>query len=153
MEMIELIQKSDIEKIVKLKAAYIQFEKLLIELRKRDFPDELVMTINKDIEEINSTTVCGDDLRKVIKYKQTRILKLLEKEVKLTPKNYYRNLWLALGMSVFGVPLGVAFGASLGNMAFLGIGLPMGLAIGFAIGSGMDKKAFEEGRQIDIEIY
>ena len=55
-------------------------------------------------------------------------------------------------MSAFGIPLGVAFGASLDNMAFLGIGIPIGMAIGMAVGAGMDKKAFEEGRQLNLEI-
>ena len=81
-----------------------------------------------------------------------RILKLIEKEQKLVPKNIYRNRWLAIGMSAFGIPFRVAFGISLGNMAFLAIGLPLGMAIGIAIGAGMDKKAFEEGRQLDLEI-
>lgn len=30
--------------------------------------------------------------------------------------------------------------------------IPLGMAIGIAIGAGMDKKALEEGRQLDIEI-
>jgi hypothetical protein len=70
----------------------------------------------------------------------------------VVPKNHYRNQWLALGMATFGIPFGVALGMSLGNMALLGIGLPIGLAVGIAVGSGMDKKAFEEGRQLDVEI-
>ena len=77
---------------------------------------------------------------------------MIEKEEKLVPKNAYRTRWMAIGMSVFGVPIGMAFGASLGNMAFLAIGIPLGMAIGIAIGAGMDKKALEEGRQLDIEI-
>jgi hypothetical protein len=81
-----------------------------------------------------------------------RLIKLIEKEVKLVPKNYYRNLWLTLGMAGFGIPIGVAFGASLGNMAFIGVGLPIGLAFGIALGTGMDKKALAEGRQLDLEI-
>jgi hypothetical protein len=59
---------------------------------------------------------------------------------------------MAIGMSAFGIPLGVAFGTSLGNMGLLGIGIPIGMVIGMAIGSGMDKKAFEEGRQLDLEM-
>lgn len=55
-------------------------------------------------------------------------------------------------MAVFGLPIGIIIGFALDNMAFLGIGLPMGLAVGIAIGTGMDKKAQEEGRQLDIEI-
>ncbi len=152
MKIDDLNQKPGIENNVKLKETYIQFEKLLSELRKRDLPDGLVMSINKDIKEMNSTSISGDDIGKIIKRKQTMIIKLLEKEVKLVPKNYYRKLWLAVGMAAFGIPIGVSFGISLGNMAFLGIGLPIGLAIGIAVGSGMDKKAFEEGRQLDVEI-
>ena len=37
-------------------------------------------------------------------------------------------------------------------MAFLAIGIPLGMAIGIGLGTGMDKKALEEGRQLDIEI-
>ena len=59
---------------------------------------------------------------------------------------------MAIGMVAFGLPMGVAFGAALGNMAFLAIGMPVGLAIGLAMGSGMDAKAAEEGRQLNIEL-
>ena len=152
MKIIELNQKPGIDRNVKLEETYLQFEKLLIELRKKELPDGIVVSINKDIEDLNSISSSGDDLRQIVRKKQTRIIKLLEKELKLVPKNYYRNLWLAVGMAAFGIPIGVAFGASLGNMAFLAIGLPIGMAIGIAVGTGMDKKAFEEGRQIDLEM-
>ena len=89
---------------------------------------------------------------KEIKKSQTGILKLVEKELKLVPKAHYRNIWLAVGMSAFGISIGVAFGLVFGNMAFLGLGLPLGMAIGVGVGTGMDKKAFEEGRQLDVEI-
>jgi len=152
MKIIELNQKPDIDLNVRLKEKYLQFEKLLIELRKRELPDGLVMSINKDIEDLNSISCSGDELRKLVRTKQTSIIKILENELKVVTKNYYRNLWLAIGMAAFGVPIGVAIGTSLGNMAFMGIGFPIGLAIGMAVGIGMDKKAFEEGRQIDLEI-
>ncbi len=152
MKINELNQKPGIDKNIKLEKTYTQFGKLLIELRKKNLPDRIVVFINKDVEELNSITGPGDELRKIARKKQTRIIKSLEKELKLVPKNYYRNLWLAVGMAVFGIPIGAAFGAGLGNMAFLGIGLPIGLVIGMAVGTGMDKKAFKEGRQIDLEI-
>ena len=81
MKINELNQKPGIENNVKLKETYIQFEKLLSELRKRDLPDKLVMSINKDVEEMNSTSMLGDDMGKRMKRKQTMIIKLLEKEV------------------------------------------------------------------------
>ncbi len=148
----ELHQKPDTGQNAKLREAYLQFDKLLSELRKKDLPDGLVISVNQDIEELNSASGSADETRKTLKKIQTRILKSLEKEVKLVPRNHYRNLWLALGMSAIGIPIGVAFGTMLGNMAFLGLGLPIGLAIGVAAGAGMDKKALEEGRQLDVEI-
>lgn len=78
---------------------------------------------------------------------------MLEKEHKIVPKNYYQSLWMLLGMAAFGLPIGAAFGASIGNMAFLSIGLPIGMVIGLAMGAGMDKKALKEGRQLDVEVW
>lgn len=91
-------------------------------------------------------------LLKRLRSSELRILKLIEKELKLVPRNTYRTRWMAIGMSIFGIPMGVAFGASLGNMAFLAIGIPIGMSIGIAIGTGMDKKAHEQDKQLDIEI-
>lgn len=54
-------------------------------------------------------------------------------------------------MSAFGIPMGVAFGLSIGNLGMLGIGLPIGMGIGVAAGTVMDNKAFKEGRQLDFE--
>ena len=136
----------------KLNKINAQFTKLLIELEKRELPDEIVFSINKDIDEINSISNIGSELRKQIKQRLKRIIELLEKDLKLVPRNYYSNMWMMLGMAVFGIPMGVAFGTSLGNLAYLGIGLPIGLAIGQGVGDGMDKKALKEGRQLEIEI-
>lgn len=91
-------------------------------------------------------------MRKQIRKTQASILKLIEKELKLVARNHYRNTWLAIGMAAFGIPLGVVFGKSLGNMGLLGIGLPIGMVIGIAVGSVMDKKAFEAGKQLDFEM-
>ena len=79
-------------------------------------------------------------------------MKKLEKEHKLVPKNYYRNLWLPLGMSAFGLPIGVAFGLLVDNIALLSIGLPIGLAIGVALGISLDQKAAKAGKQLDFEV-
>jgi hypothetical protein len=152
MDIKELKNRPDIDRHKKLYASYVQFDKLLMELRTKELPNETVNSINDRIDHVNSVSESEKELRSQIKKTQSHIIKLIEKEHKLVTKNHYRNTWLAFGMAVFGIPLGVAFGASLGNMAFLGIGLPIGMAIGIAVGTGMDKKAFEEGRQIDLEI-
>lgn len=55
-------------------------------------------------------------------------------------------------MSAFGLPVGVAIGLSIGNIGLLAIGLPIGMVIGIAVGTVMDKKAFDTGKQLEIEI-
>lgn len=152
MEIKELKKIPAIVQNKKLISAYAQFEKLLTELKKKELPEEIVKSINNGIDQVNLVVESEKELRKQIRKIQSSILKLIEKELKLVTKNHYRNTWLALGMAVFGVPLGVVFGTSIGNMGFLGIGLPIGMVIGMAIGSGMDKKSYESGRQLDLEI-
>ena len=152
MELIKFIEIPGLEESRKLKYKYDEFCLLIDLLRNRDLPAELVNSMNQDIEGINSFSGSNKELLKRVRSAELRILKLIEKEQKLVPKNTYRIRWMAIGMSVFGVPIGIAFGASLGNMAFLAIGIPLGMAIGIGLGTGMDKKALEEGRQLDIEI-
>ncbi|MCI2228922.1 hypothetical protein MC378_07065 [Polaribacter sp. MSW13] len=152
MEIKELKNRPEKYQDKKLYASYTQFDKLLMELRTKKLPKGTVESINNGINLVNSVSESEKELSKQIKKTQSLIIKLIEKEHKLVTKNHYRNTWLAVGMAAFGIPFGVAFGASLGNMAFLGIGLPIGMVIGIAVGTGMDKKAFEEGRQIDLEI-
>jgi hypothetical protein len=152
MNIIELKDRQNLSDDSKLSRIYIQFGELLNQLRKKNLPPSIIERVNQDIEELNTKSFTANDFRKLIKQKQTKIIKQLEKELKIVPKNYYRNIWLAVGMSVFGLPIGVAFGVSIGNMGLLAIGLPIGMAIGILVGSRMDKKAFEENRQLDIEI-
>lgn len=151
MEIKELKKKANIEQDKKLNKRYTYFEKLIIELEKKEIPSEIIDTINQDIYAVNSFSGSDKDLRKLIRKSQANIFKLIEKELKLVPKSHYMTRWMAIGMTVFGIPLGTAFGASLDNMGLLGIGLPIGLAIGLAIGAGMDEKAAKEGKQLDLD--
>jgi len=137
---------------IKLKNRYVEFGKLISELKLREIPSDIIDSVNRDIEDINSFSGSTKDSLKQLKKAKSGILNLIEKELKLVPKNTYQTRWMVIGMSGFGIPLGVAFGVSIGNMAFLGAWIPIGLAIGIAIGAGMDKKAFQEGRQLDMEI-
>ncbi|NLA63712.1 MAG: hypothetical protein GX857_10980 [Bacteroidales bacterium] len=132
--------------------AFSQFDNLLTELKKMELPEDIAFTINIEIEKINGVTDSDKMLRKQIRSSQTSIIKLIEKQLKLVTRNYYRNTWMVLGMAAFGIPLGAAYGSITGNMAFISIGLPIGMVLGMAIGAGMDKKALKEGRQLDIEI-
>jgi hypothetical protein len=139
-------------KDTKLNESYMQFKKLIIELNKRNLPDDLVASINIHIDTINSIPDSGVEFKKQIKKAFRAIVKQTEKQLKLVPRNYYRNTWMAVGMVVYGLSIGIVFGVSLGNMGYIGIGLPIGMAIGLAIGTGMDKKALKEGRQLDVNM-
>ena len=152
MEIKELTKRPSIDQNKKLINIYTQFNKLITELKKRKLTEEVVNSINNEVMEINSVSGSEKKLRKQIRKSQSNILKLIEKTLKIVTKNHYRNTWLAVGMTVFGIPIGVAFGTSLGNMGLIGIGLPLGMAFGMVVGSNMDKKAFEDGRQINMEI-
>lgn len=140
---------NDNEKFVN---TFEQFQNLLQILRHKNLSNIIIHRINMYILELNHSTLQGSFYIKDLKRKQTDIIKVLEKEFHIVPKNYYRNMWMAIGMTIFGLPLGTVLGLSLQNMGLIGIGLPIGLAIGAAVGSAKDKKASESGNQLDIEI-
>lgn len=152
MKIKELDKREITDSNKKLVVAFSQFDNLLTQLNKRELPEDIASTINIEIDKINEVADLDKKLRKQIRSSQTSIIRLLEKQLKLVPINYYRTTWLALGMTAFGIPLGVAYGSITGNMAFIGIGLPIGMALGIAVGTGMDKKAMKEGRQLDIKV-
>lgn len=151
MNIVEPKERQDLSGSIKLSRIYDQLAELLKELKKKELPHKVIESVNQDIEELNSTPLTGIELRRLVKQKQTKIINLVEKELKITPKNHYRSLWFILGIS-FGSGIGVCFGIIIGNMGLSGIGIPIGMVIGMAVGSAMDKKAFEEGRQLDVEI-
>ena len=111
----------------------------------------VVDRINEGVKKINEFKGDYKELGKLILKFSRETLTFLEKELKLVSKNHYQNQWMAIGLAAFGVPLGVAFGTSLGNMAFMGIGLQIGLSLGLGVGASMDKKALGECRQLDID--
>ena len=149
----ELIHLNKIDNSnIKIANSIKQFNSLIKLLNDKNLTLNVIKKINDDITELNSSQVMGTALSHLINKKQNKIIKLTEKEVKIVPKNYYRNLWMVLGMSAFGLPLGVAFGLSLGHIGLLAIGLPIGMAIGTLVGSKLDKKALESGKQLDIEL-
>lgn len=152
MEIIKPDLKPELLTDTKTKAVYDQLQQLLNEFGKKKISPETTEKINRETAVINSTNLRDKDLYKLLKQKQNDIIKILEKEHKIVPKNYYRNLWMAVGMGAFGLPIGVAFGLLMHNIALLTIGLPIGLGVGVLVGSSLDKKAEAEGRQLDVEI-
>lgn len=150
MEILELHKK--IDQSLKLTRKYLAFERLIAELKKMELPVTIVTAINIEIELINHFYGSETGLINQLEGAQKRILKLLEKQLNIVPNNHYLNLWMVLGMSAFGVPLGVVWGTASDNMANLAIGLPIGMCLGIALGGFLDSKAKREGRQLDLDL-
>jgi hypothetical protein len=152
MNIIELKEREAISENVKTSKVYLDCRKLLKELVEKELPDKFIEFVNQNIEDLNSTALSDNKLRKLVRQKQAKILKLLEKELKIVPKNYYRNTLMAIGMSLIGAPIGFVFWLITGNIVFIGAGVPIGMVLGIFLGSRMDKKASDEGRQLDVEV-
>jgi hypothetical protein len=148
MPLAEIKPREHIHTNSKLFAKFNSFKSLIHELNNRDLTPEVSNVVNNQIQLVNNAS--DEDLSNALSRAKRRILGVLAKKMNIVAKNHYTGLWLSLGIAIFGLPLGVAMGISLGNMAFMGVGLAMGIPIGLAIGAGLDKKANEEGRQLSI---
>lgn len=135
----------------KLEKRYVFFENLVRALNKHEIPDDIVAYIHTEVNQLNATSDNTKGKAANMKAAANRIIKRIHKELNLVPRNYNRNLWMGIGMAAFGVPLGVAFGTSMQNMSFIGIGIPLGLIFGVSIGTNLDKKAKENGTQLDMD--
>jgi hypothetical protein len=147
----KLIERQHISENKKALNVYEQLGTLLNALEVKELPIETIDFINQEIERLNSISDNDKNFIKATKKTENKIIQLVEKKHKIVPKNYYRKLWMILGMSSIGIPIGVAFGLSIGNLAMLSVGLPIGMAIGIGIGIKMDKKALDQGRQLAFE--
>lgn len=147
-----LIERPGIAENEKASNVYGQLGQLLHALEQKELPGEVGALIDHEIETLNSTSDSNKKFAASVKKAENKIVQLVEKKLKIVPRNYYRKLWFVLGMSAFGLPIGVAIGLSVGNLGLLGIGLPIGMGIGFAVGSSLDQKALKEGRQLDFEV-
>lgn len=127
--------------------------KLIQELNFRELPPEVVVVMNVEIDRLNTLPDNHSRLFVAIKAVKRKLLKSALEDLELVPKNYYRNMWLAIGMSGMGVPMGVLFSVMLDNFSYISIGLSTGLAIGIGIGTYLDKKAVEENRQLELKIH
>lgn len=129
-----------------------QLQALLQELNTRDLPPDTAAAIQQRVHELNESVLPAGPWLRRMQQTQTAILKQLQKDLKLVPRHYYRNLWMLLGIGAFGMPFGLLFGMVLKNLALFGIGLPFGMSIGMAVGASLDKKAAQEGRQLNTPI-
>jgi hypothetical protein len=136
----------------KLTKKFTSLSKLIFAAGKHSLPDSLVVELNKQIDEISVFPGTTSETVKKLNSVEKELLKKLEKDHQLVPKNHFRNLWMVVGMSAFGLPLGAALGVMMDNMALLAVGLPFGLGIGAALGTSLDRKVKKEGRQLDFMV-
>jgi hypothetical protein len=148
----KLITRQEIEGNVKATSQYNQLGTLLNALELMKLPKETTDFIDQEIVQLNAIADADKYFVKAIKDKENKILKFVEKKHKIVPKKHYQTLWMVLGMSAFGLPMGTAFGLIMGNIGLLGIGLPIGMGVGVGVGTYLDKKAFNEGRQLDVDL-
>ena len=127
-----------------------KMDALITDLNTREIPTIICNEINVVIKTLNSKSEPEKEQMKTLKKAYCKILKILEKKLKMVPKNHYRNLWMAIGISIFGVVFGSALSSSTGNSSYIGIGIPIGVAIGIAVGTDLDKKAFKSGKQLNV---
>lgn len=149
MALISITPRPSYEENPKLAKAAKNLRTLLKAIEEKSIPEKNENQINEIISGVND--FAGPDPQSIKQFKsaQTAILKNIENDLGLVPKNHYQSQWMAIGMAAFGIPMGIAFATSLGNMAFIGIGLPIGIGVGIAIGSSKDKEAADKGKQLD----
>lgn len=151
--LLEPIDRPELAQNKQLHKKYQSFRRLIDALKQRELPAAITDELNRDLALLNGMDNGNKEFPKKPGEIQRRLLRRLERELKLVPKNHYRNLWMSTGMAAFGLPLGAALGVSLGNMAYLAIGLPIGMAIGIAVGTAMDDKARNSGKQLDVDLH
>ena len=151
MKFIELRKRLSFYQNESLSQGYENIESLLDELTRKEIPQSLVLSINEHILLINSFPGTDAKLVKELRKSRNEILSMLQKELQVVPRNYYQRMWMVIGVTAFGLPMGVVFGVILDNLACMALALPMGLLFGIMVGSNMDKKALLSGKQLDID--
>lgn len=136
----------------KINKKYQKLKQLIAELNNRKLTTETVTDINDIIQQYNNHSQKTKSLSGLLGRTRILILKVVEKRMKLFPKNAMMTRWMAIGMAIFGVPMGVVYGLVLDNMAFMGVGISIGLSLGVGIGISLDKKIKKEGRQLNVEV-
>lgn len=137
----------------KQQKAYNRLVTLLDTLQPRPLQPVSVAWINKQLQQLNDASKTGKNPQKHLRRTRTTILTYLVKEEDLVPRGYYQHQWMMLGMTAFGLPIGVTLGLALGNIGLMGIGFPLGMFMGMFVGASKDRKARESERQLPVRMY
>jgi hypothetical protein len=126
------------------------FQQLLEKIEAHIISKEVYNKINSEIDKVNASNTQSEVLSN-IHVAFPAILKILEKDLGIVKKHHYTHRWMAIGLAVFGIPIGAILSSTLGNMAFSASASGVGMAIGIAVGHAKDKQIEKAGKQLDIQ--
>ena len=98
----------------KLFKAYQKMAKLITALGKKEVPEAIVDEINIKIANLNAASRDEKEYARELDRAYQSTLKLVQEKLNWVPRDFYRDQWMALGLSVFGLPLGVVTGTCVG---------------------------------------
>lgn len=141
-----------LESNTRLYKKYLLVRDILDELQKRKLSASIVQRINREIDNINSTSSSEKELFIQLSRTQSKLRKIIRNDLKLATKNYYRDMYIPIGLAI-GIIINLLINQRTGSHVFVYIlSLLVGIGGGWATGTFFDKKAKKEGKQIDIEL-
>lgn len=134
-----------------LATAFQKVQTLIESLNRHHLPQEVAEKINEEILAVDNIHGTEKEMVSRLNQIEKRIISLVSTRLGLVPEKHYKNIWLPLGMIVFGLPLGTLLFLLTGNAAFIGIGLPLGMAIGIFLGMALDKRADNQNKVLKAD--
>jgi hypothetical protein len=89
MELTKPYLPSEFIKNEKLIQKFDSLERLIEEFKIRDLPESISMSINEGIGQLNSFSGSPPGFLKLTEMTQSKILKTIEKELNIVPKNHF----------------------------------------------------------------
>src|SRR5690606_28385074 len=111
----KLQKRDDLAQTEKLTQEFDSMQKLIDALNEKAIPAGIADSISQQLAPLNHPAIPAPQYTKMLADRRKSILKQVEKELKLVPQKHYLKTWMALGMSAFGLPFGVAFSMMLKN--------------------------------------
>ncbi len=108
-------------------------------LEERSLNPESIEFVNQQITRLNGLQQERQAYYLQLQKTNYPLLRHLEKHYGWVPKGHNTTRWLTVGMSIFGIPIGVSIGLLADNMALLGIGFGLGMLVGLLVGYQKDQ--------------
>ncbi|MEQ8713472.1 MAG: hypothetical protein RIC80_10660 [Cyclobacteriaceae bacterium] len=123
---------------------YKKFNRLLSGLKKREFSEEDIQSLETKLESLNLESIPSNREKYYHKALST-FEKYLRETYSLAPKGYYTKLYGGLGLPI-GLLFGVVFLSIWERSLGISLGLLIGMVVGSTIGQVLDKQVVSEGR-------